>query len=143
MVLKGKSLSIASFRPGKWAGHGSALVAGLAAALAATAAEGHHGWSWAEGEQSELVGVIEAVSMAPPHPALKVRAGDGVVWQVDLGNPRQTERSGFGADSARAGDEVIVLGNRSREAGEARMKAVRITVGGENYDMYPERIRAD
>lgn len=143
MVSKGKSLSIGSFRPGKRGRQGSALVAGLAAGLAATTAEGHHGWSWAEGEQSELAGVIETVSMAPPHPSLTVRAGDGVVWQVDLGNPRQTERSGFGAESAAAGDAVTVLGNRSREAGEARMKAVRITVGGESYDMYPERIRAD
>ena len=38
------------------------------------------------------------------------------------------------------GDEITVLGNRTKEPNEAHMKAVRITVGGKQYDMYPERI---
>lgn len=116
-------------------------LAAAALVLAASApALAHHGWSWAEGEQSTLEGTIREISMAPPHPVLRVEAADGRVWQVDLGNPRQTERSGFTAESARPGDAVTVLGNRSREPGAAHMKAVRITIGGRDYDMYPERI---
>ena len=103
----------------------------------------HHGWNWAVDEQSELEGRIAAISMAPPHPTLRVEAADGVVWQVDLGNPRQTERSGFTGESAKIGDPIRVLGNRSREPDKAHMKAVRITIDGRNYDMYPERIRQD
>jgi hypothetical protein len=103
----------------------------------------HHGWSWAEEEQSQLKGTIEQVSMAPPHPTLQVKGEDGRLWQVDLGNPNQTQRSGFTAESAKIGDEVTVLGNRTKEPGKAHMKAVRITIGGKNFDMYPERIKTD
>ena len=101
----------------------------------------HHGWAWAEEEQSELKGTITEISMAPPHPALRVEAQDGRSWQVDLGNPNQTQRSGFTGDTAEVGDDITVLGNRTKEPNEARMKAVRITVGGKQYDMYPERIK--
>jgi hypothetical protein len=34
-----------------------------------------------------------------------------------------------------------VLGNRTKEPNKAHIKAVRITVGGKQYDMYPERIK--
>ena len=112
-------------------------------AVLSSQAFAHHGWSWAEDEQTQLKGTIQAVSMAPPHPTLRVKAEDGVLWQIDLGNPNQTERSGFTAESAKAGDAITVLGNRSKEAGKAHMKAVRITVGGKTYDMYPERIKSE
>jgi hypothetical protein len=71
---------------------------------------------------------------------MQVTAEDGQVWQIDLGNPRQTEASGFTADSAKVGDAITVLGNRTKEPGKTHMKAVRITVGETNYDMYPERL---
>jgi hypothetical protein len=111
------------------------------AGLCVSAAHAHHGWSWAEGEQTTLEGTIAALSFAPPHPTLEVMA-DGRLWRIDLGNPRQTERSGFREDSAEVGDRVIVLGNRHKDASQLVMKAVRITIGGRNYDMYPERIKA-
>jgi len=116
------------------------LAAAASLGLVAGSALAHHGWSWAEEEQTELKGTIESVSMSPPHPVLKVKAEDGV-WQVDLGNPNQTERSGFRGDSAKAGDSIVVLGNRSLEKGKKHMKAVRITVGDRQFDMYPERIK--
>ena len=121
------------------------LASGLAlsAGIAAREALAHHGWEWAEDKQSELKGTIEAISMAPPHPTLQVKAADGVLWQVDLGNPGQTERSGFTATSARAGDAIVVLGNRHKDPAKLQMKAVRITVAGKQYDMYPERIRTN
>ena len=106
------------------------------------AAFAHHGWNWAEEEQTTLTGTIASISMDPPHPTLRVKAGDGV-WQVDLGNPRQTERSGFKVDSAKVGDAITVLGNRSLEKDRKHMKAVRITVRDKQFDMYPERIKND
>jgi hypothetical protein len=124
--------------------HGTLLGAVLVAALAAPSlpALAHHGWSWAEGEQTELKGTIQKISMAPPHPTLTVKAADGAVWQVDLANPNQTERSGFRANSAKPGDAIVVLGNRNLDKTKTHMKAVRITIGGKNYDLYPERIGA-
>ena len=121
------------------------LTATLAAtlSLSALSAQAHHGWSWAEGEQSRLSGKIERISMAPPHPVLHVKTHDGTLWQVDLGNPSQTERSGFTGTTAKVGDDISVLGNRSMEKDKMHMKAVRITLAGKNYDMYPERIKAN
>jgi hypothetical protein len=118
-----------------------ALAAG--AACIALPAIAHHGWNWADDEQTELTGTVRSVSMAPPHPSLQVTAADGVTWQIDLGNPNQTERSGFSAASAKAGDRIVVLGNRHKDKAQRLMKAVRITVAGKTYDLYPERIRTN
>lgn len=117
--------------------------AALLSSLAAGAAFAHHGWSWAEGEKTTLVGTIRSISMSPPHPTLQVAAAGGAVWQVDLGNPGQTERSGFRGDTAKIGDAITVLGNRHLDKTKTHMKAVRITLAGKNYDMYPERIGTD
>jgi Flp pilus assembly secretin CpaC len=119
------------------------LVAGGAIAAISLPALAHHGWSFAEEQQSELKGTVKSVSMAPPHPSLQVTAADGKQWLIDLANPNQTERSGFTAASAKAGDAIVVLGNRSKDKSQLWMKAVRITVGGKTYDLYPERIKSN
>ncbi|WP_296394639.1 DUF6152 family protein [Reyranella sp.] len=119
------------------------LVVGGAIVVTSVPAVAHHGWSWAEDAQSELKGTIRSISMAPPHPSLQVVAADGVLWQIDLGNPNQTERSGFTATSAKPGDAIVILGNRHKDKTKMQMKAVRITIAGKNYDMYPERIRTN
>jgi len=115
-------------------------TATVAAGLIATAALAHHGWSWAEADQIELTGTVRKVVIAPPHPTIDLTTTDGVDWHIELGNPRQTERSGFNAVSAKAGDTVTVLGNRSQDPDEKRLKAVRVTVGDKVYEIYPERI---
>ena len=117
------------------------IVAGLMVLAAPVAA--HHGWSWAEAEQSRLEGVIEDISMNPPHPSLRVRDTQGTVRFVELDNLGRTTRSGFGADTADIGDTVTVIGNRDQDHAKAHMKAVRIVIDGRNYDMYPERLGAE
>jgi hypothetical protein len=121
-----------------------ALLAVVVAAVAAPSipAIAHHGWDWAQDQQTELKGTIQKVSVAPPHPSLQVKASNGKVWTIELANPAATERSGFNAKSAKAGDPITVLGNRDKDTKKARMKAVRITVGDKQFDLYPERIRA-
>ncbi|CAM5216769.1 hypothetical protein BTHI11S_03502 [Bosea thiooxidans] len=116
-------------------------LAALGVALAGPALA-HHGWSWAEDAQTTLQGTIRQISMAPPHPMLMVEL-EGKLWQVDLGNPNQTERSGFRGDTAKPGEAVTVLGNRHRDRSKLQIKAVRLTIAGKNYDMYPERIRTN
>lgn len=122
-----------------------ALQLGIAGTVAGASlpARAHHGWNWAEDQQSELSGTVKSVSMVPPHPSLQVTASDGKQWLIDLANPNQTERSGFTAASAKPGDAVTVLGNRSKDKSQLWMKAVRITVAGKTYDLYPERIKTN
>ena len=103
----------------------------------------HHGWAWAEEEQSTITGKIQSVSMSAPHPTVQVTDAAGATWQIDLGNPSQTERSGFTAESGKAGDAITVLGNRNRDHARNHMKAVRISITGRNFDLYPERIKSD
>jgi hypothetical protein len=112
----------------------------LLAAGFAQGALAHHGWSWAEGEQTELRGTVREVYIGQPHPTLRVTGPDNQLWTVELGNPRQTANAGFTAESAAAGDQVVALGNRAHAQGERRLKAVRITVRDRTYDIYPDRI---
>lgn len=117
----------------------SILPGFCASILLVSGALAHHGWSWAEGELTELAGTIQEISFAPPHPSLVVDV-DGTIWQVDLANPGKTQKAGFVEGAAEPRDQVTVLGNRSRDESEKVIKAVRITIEGRNYDLYPERI---
>lgn len=118
----------------------SALLPGTAglALLAASQALAHHGWSWTEDGFFELTGTISAIYYGNPHPTLDVDV-EGEIWRVDLATPAATARAGFMEDTAKIGDEVHVLGNRSRDSTERHMKAVRVTVNGKSYDVYPGR----
>lgn len=118
-------------------------MAGLLGLFLVSGAYAHHGWSWAEADQVELSGMIREISMAPPHPTLQVETQNDGVWRVELGNPRLTQRSGFVEGVAKVGDPIVALGNRSLDPNEKRMKAVRITVAGKVYDIYPDRIQTN
>ena len=117
----------------------ASALAGASVTLAAPVLA-HHGWSWAEAEETVLDATITAVSLAPPHPELTVTDAGGQEWTIELGNPGRTQRAGFVEGVAAAGDTVTILGNRSLNPDERVMKAVRITLDGKNYDFYPERI---
>jgi hypothetical protein len=99
----------------------------------------HHGWAWTEDEPFELTGTIEDIYIGNPHVTLEVRAQDGV-WHVDLAPLAATLRSGFDENAAEVGDAVTCIGFRSRTHGEMSMKAARIIINGETYDVYPNRV---
>lgn len=116
----------------------ASALAGASVTLAAPALA-HHGWNWAEPEETVIQATITAISLAPPHPELTVTDATGKEWKIELGNPGRTERAGFAEGTAKPGDSVTILGNRALD-GSAVMKAVRITLDGTRYDFYPERI---
>lgn len=116
----------------------ASALAGASVTLAAPVFA-HHGWNWAEAEETTLQATITAISLAPPHPELTVTDADGREWTIELGNPRRTQSAGFIEGTAQIGDTVTILGNRALD-GQAVMKAVRITLNGTNHDFYPERI---
>lgn len=114
------------------------LALGAVAAAFAAPAFAHHGWSWTADGMFELEGVIVAIHLGNPHAMLDVDV-EGETWRVELAPPRQTASSGFDETAAKVGDEVVAIGNRSREETEPRMKAVRIVVNGRTFDVYPSR----
>ncbi len=119
------------------------LGCALVMMLIVSGAAAHHGWSWADADQIELKGVIRDIYIGPPHPTLDVETANDGIWRIELANPSQTKRSGFVEGSAKKGDEIVALGNRSTDPTEKRMKAVRITVSGKTYDIYPDRIKTN
>jgi hypothetical protein len=124
---------------GHWGHAPKTLLAALLALGLAVPALAHHGWSWTEDSFFQLEGVIRAVYVGNPHATLDVDA-KGELWRVELAPPSATIRAGFTEDTAKVGDEVVAIGHRSRDAAEKRMKAVRITVNGKTYDVYPDRL---
>jgi len=118
------------------------LISGGATAgvvlLAAGPTFAHHGWSWTADGFFELEGIIKEIYIGNPHATLDVDV-EGEIWRVELAPPARTVAAGFTEDVAKVGDEVVALGNRSRDETEKRMKAVRITVNGKIYDVYPDR----
>jgi hypothetical protein len=115
------------------------LLALAALSALAIPAMAHHGWSWTEDGFFQLEGTITEVYFGNPHPHLQVDV-EGEDWRVELATPAATTRAGFTEDTAKAGDEVLAIGNRSRDSQERRMKAVRVTVNGATYDVYPTRV---
>lgn len=126
-------IAVAVSRFGRTALAAAMLAAGTAVALA------HHGWSWTEDGFFQLEGVIREIYVGNPHATLDVDV-EGEIWRVELAPPSATIAAGFTEDAAKAGDEVFAIGNRSRDDTEKRMKAVRLTVNGKTYDVYPNRL---
>jgi hypothetical protein len=118
------------------------LLVSIVMVATALPALAHHGWTWTEDGLFELTGIVTAVYVGNPHAALDVDV-EGEIWRVELAPPGPTMAAGFTEASAKAGDEVVALGNRSLDPDEKRMKAVRITVGGKVYDVYPARAPAN
>lgn len=110
----------------------------LFSAIGLTAAFAHHGWSWTESGFFELTGTLEEAYIGNPHATLDLDV-EGTIWRVELAPPSRTVASGFTEEVAIAGAEVTAIGNRSQDDDEPRMKAVRIIVDGETYDVYPAR----
>lgn len=124
-------------------GISSRRLRGLAAvlslsALAPVVALAHHGWSWTQDGFFQLEGVIAGIHIGNPHATIDVDV-NGTTWRVELAPPSRTVAAGFTDKVASVGDEVTAIGNRSKDEGEKRMKAVRIIVNGGTYDVYPYR----
>lgn len=117
------------------------LAAATAAPLLASHAVAHHGWAWTSEQPFELTGTIEDIYIGNPHAKLTVSTEDGL-WEVDLAPLRPTSQAGFVEGVAQPGDEVTAYGHRSRDENQLWMKAARIVVNGETYDVYPDRAQA-
>ncbi len=110
-----------------------------AVALIATAAAAHHGWRWTDGGQFELTGVVTHADLGNPHGVLTIEAGDEL-WAVEVGQPWRNARAGLTDAMLTPGTEMTVLGERSADPQQLRMKAEAVVIAGKTYPLYPERL---
>jgi Family of unknown function (DUF6152) len=116
-------------------------TAGIAIAIGvfgAHAALAHHGWRWTEEGNFELTGVIKTVQLGNPHGVLTIDA-EGEVWTVEVGQPWRNERAGLQDAMLEVGREVTISGARSADPGDKKVKAERVIIDGQLYNLYPER----
>jgi hypothetical protein len=99
----------------------------------------HHGWRWTKDGQFELTARVEKAVLGNPHGVLTMDA-DGSKWQVEVGQPWRNEKAGLTNEMMATGVTLTIVGKRSSDPKEQRMKAERIIIDGKNHDLYPERL---
>ena len=104
----------------------------------ASSPRAHHGWGWATDEEFELTGAIKAVRLGNPHGELVLDA-EGEDWVVEIGQPWRNARAGLTEEILAEGITVTAHGHRSANQSEKLMKAERLIIAGEDYNLYPER----
>ncbi len=114
------------------------LALGLLVATLSGSALAHHGWSTYSTGEFSLTGVIVEEHFGNPHDRLTIEA-DGQQWNVVLSTPSRSRRAGFGDANVKVGDTVTAYGNRHSRSTTFEMKTVRLKVGEEVYDLYPNR----
>jgi len=114
----------------------AAALAG--AALFATRGFAHHGWTWAEGENFELTGVIKTARLGNPHGLLTVTAKNAD-WTVEVGQPWRNARAGLKDDMLAKGVGATFQGHRATDKSKRVMKAERVIIKGKLYNLYPDR----
>ncbi|MBH98003.1 MAG: hypothetical protein CMM56_06070 [Rhodospirillaceae bacterium] len=110
-------------------------------ALAITPVSAHHGWSGQNDDQFQLSGTLHrGLSMSGPHATMQIADGSGQVWDITMGPPARTRRAGLTEETIPVGADVSIRGNRNANPQSYEVKTVRVTYGGINYDVYPNRI---
>jgi hypothetical protein len=121
------------------------LAAGFCAAIlglsVTTSALAHHGWAGQSTEDFTLKGkVSKALSLSGPHATMQITDEKGQVWDLTLAPPTRTEAAGLKEGMIPMGAEVSILGKRNLDPKKFEVKTERVTVGGKNYDVYPDRV---
>jgi hypothetical protein len=96
-------------------------------------------WSDFEDDLTRLQAVITDNNIDGSDPTLQVRAEDGVNWTIELGHHARNNTIGLTAAKALPGDPVEVLGRRTHHFGENRIKALRLRIGEDDFDLYPQQ----
>jgi hypothetical protein len=118
------------------------LSGALAALLVPVVARAHHGWDWAEDKTFEIAGVIKSAKLGNPHGILKIDAKNGAKneeWTVEVGQPWRNERAGLKDAMLVKGVELTIHGHRAKDPKLKVVKANRVVIKGQTYNLYPER----
>jgi hypothetical protein len=114
------------------------VLGGLASSMAARIAHAHHGWAWAEDVPFNLTGTVKSAKLGNPHGILKVTS-NSEEWTIEVGQPWRNERAGLKDSMLVKGVELTAHGNRAKDPKLKVMKASRIVINGQSYNLYPER----
>ncbi|MCD7058437.1 DUF6152 family protein [Pelagibacterium xiamenense] len=118
-----------------------AMLTGLPLTLASPALA-HHGWAWTSTDaRFELSGTLTEIYIGHPHATVEIDDGE-TIWHVDLAPLAATLAAGFDETAVAIGEPVTVIGHRAADAGQARMKAVRVVTSSGTFDVYPRRAAA-
>ena len=116
----------------------AALAAvGLGIAVSASA---HHGWGGYGSEDFSLNGTVQSANLGGPHGVVRVQDGQGRVWDVVLGPPRNQSRAGLTEAELPAGAAVSAFGHRHLDPNRLEMKTERLRVAERVFDIYPDRL---
>ncbi|RMC37470.1 hypothetical protein [Paracoccus alkanivorans] len=97
-------------------------------------------WSDFEDELTRLDATITDINISGSDPTLQVRASDGVNWTIELGGHSRNRETGLEDALATPGDPISVVGRCTHHFGENRIKAVKLTIGDRDYQLYPEEL---
>lgn len=98
----------------------------------------HHGWGWATDQEFEISGTIVATRLGNPHGEVTVDV-DGEQWLIEVGQPWRNARAGLTDELLAVGQSITVHGHRSAREGERLVKAERLVIDGQDYNLYPDR----
>lgn len=107
-------------------------------ALAAQAAQAHHGWAWTTGGNIDLTGIIKTAKLGNPHGIVKVDV-EGEIWTVEVGQPWRNARAGLKDSDFAEGNEMRFIGEPAADVAKKLMKAERIFIGDKEFALYPGR----
>ncbi|HEX7953461.1 MAG TPA: DUF6152 family protein [Burkholderiales bacterium] len=112
-----------------------ALFAVLAfAAVDATPAFAHHGWSnYDSSAPVALTGTVTELSYAYPHATIRLDVA-GKSWLAVLAPPSRLSARGIGSADIKVGAQASVEGYPNRDD-PAEMRAERIILGGKVYEL--------
>lgn len=96
-----------------------ALLLTAACALFAPA-QAHHSFAmFDQATRTTLVGVVTEFQWTNPHAFIHIevaaQGGGKEVWDIELNSPNNLKRSGWKADSVKAGDKVTLVTNPLRD----------------------------
>lgn len=98
----------------------------------------HHGWRWAENENSEISGTIKSTKLGNPHGLVYLDV-NGEEWTVEVGQPWRNDKAGLKDNLLAVDVKVTVQGHRSLDKAQKVFKAERVIIEGKTFDLYPER----
>lgn len=106
----------------------------LLAALVATTASAHHGWSEYDADKPvQVAGTVEQAGYENPHGVVQIKTADKT-WHVVLAPPSRMERRGLARSELVPGQKATVYGYPHRSKGD-EMRAERITIGGKTTEL--------